>query len=127
MYAVKPGTRPVTESTLGLWTMIAIAVCVILVIVVVIDVSCYFMSGCGITMCICVRLCDRQPADADDTAELKETNKKNNDVEAPPTVLTHAPAAGHRDDRYHQSINQSINIQKNTATRSVTKTFAIFE
>jgi len=64
--------------------MIAIAVGVIVVIVIVIDVSCYFMSGCGITMCICIKLCDRQPAtdDADDTAELKQTNNRNNDVEA---------------------------------------------
>ena len=74
--------------------MIAIAVGVILVIAVVIDVSCYFMSGCGVTMCICVRLCDRQPPD-EDTAELKETNNRNNDVETTPQP---APAAVH-DDR----------------------------
>ena len=86
------------EPALGLWTMIAIAVGVVVVIAVVIDVSCYFMSGCGVTMCICVRLCDRQaPGDADDTAELKETNNKNNDVEATPVQpVLQAPA----DDRY---------------------------
>jgi len=78
--------------------MIAIAVGVIVVIAVVIDVSCYFMSGCGVTMCICVRLCDRQPADEDDTAELKETNNRNNDVEATPQQ---APAPAH-DDRYRR-------------------------
>ena len=95
---MKPGGRPVHEPALGLWTMIAIAVGVVVVIAVVIDVSCYFMSGCGVTMCICVRLCDRQaPGDADDTAELKETNNKNNDVEATPVQpVLQAPA----DDRY---------------------------
>jgi len=103
MGAVRPGTGPLLESKLGLWTMIAIAVGVILVIIIVIDVSCYFLSGCGITMCICVRLCDRQAADADDTAELKETNNRNNDVEAPTTQqqsqpVLHAPASQH-DDR----------------------------
>ena len=85
MSAVKPWMHPVRESSLGLWAMIAIAVGVIIVIVIVIDVSCYFLSGCGITMCICVKLCDRQSTDGDDTAELKETNNRNNDVEAPPT------------------------------------------
>ena len=99
-YTVKPGSRPVRESALGLWTMIAIAVGVILVIIIVIDVSCYFLSGCGITMCICVKLCDRQPAsDADDTAELKETNNRNNDVEAPPTQQQQP--ASHPPDTQH--------------------------
>ena len=101
MYAVNPSAEPVRQPSLGLWTMIAIAVGVILVIAVVIDVSCYFMSGCGVTMCICVRLCDRQPPDVDDTAELKETNR-NNDVEVAPVQpqqpVLQAPAAVH-DDR----------------------------
>ena len=105
MDAVKPETGSVRETTLGLWTMIAIAVGVIIVIIIVIDVSCYFLSGCGITMCICVKLCDRQPGDADDTAELKETNNRNNDVEAPPPaqqqqqqLSSNAPAT-QQDDR----------------------------
>jgi len=90
---VKPGVRAVEQSILTFWTMIAIAVGVILVILVVIDVSCYFMSGCGITMCICVNLCNRGSGDnADDTAELKETNNRNNDVEAPPPVQLQQPA-----------------------------------
>ena len=93
MAAVKPGAEAVHEPTLGLWTMIAIAVGVILVIIIVIDVSCYFLSGCGITMCICVKLCDRQGGDADDTAELKDKNNRNNDVEAPPTQQTATTAA----------------------------------
>jgi len=56
-------------------------------------------------MCICVKLCDRQPpSDADDTAELKETNNRNNDVEAPPThqqqqPASHAPAATQQHDK----------------------------
>jgi len=111
-HAVKPGGEAVRKSTLGLWTMIVIAAGVILVIIVVIDVSCYFLSGCGVTMCICVRLCDQQPADGDDTAELKDTNNRNNDVEAPPTQHLHQqlqPAA-QQDDRYGQYHNPQPQI-----------------
>jgi len=99
MNAVKPGSQSVRDSTLGLWTMIAIGVGVIIVLIIVIDVSCYFLSGCGITMCICVKLCDRQSSDADDTAELKETNNRNNDVEAPPTQQQQQPASHPPDDK----------------------------
>jgi len=128
MGAVKPGSRPVREAALGLWTMVAIAVGVILVIIIVIDVSCYFLSGCGITMCICVKLCDRQPTDADDTAELKETNNRNNDVEAPPTQqqqqqqpASHPPAT-QQDDRYNANNNNSYyyNYNNKSTTRAQT-------
>jgi hypothetical protein len=46
-------------------TVVGIVIGILLVIIIVVDVSCYFLSGCGLTMFICVRLCDRQPVDED--------------------------------------------------------------
>ena len=48
-------------------------------LLMVIDVSCYFINACGLTMCISVHLCGRQPPHTGTTGTKLQTTDDDND------------------------------------------------
>ena len=52
----------VSSAALGLsaGAIIGIVIAVLIVFLIIVDVSCYFMNGCGVLMCMCVHLCGKQ-------------------------------------------------------------------
>lgn len=56
-----PDGQPVLPAvaSLGTSVVVGIIIGVFVVFLLVVDISCYFVNGCGLTMCICVQLCGR--------------------------------------------------------------------
>jgi hypothetical protein len=70
---------------------IGVALGVFVIFIVVVDVSRYFLRGRGVTMFLCVTLCERKNRGSDDD----DDDKDNDDVEAGTvqvaTITTAAP------------------------------------
>jgi neurocan core protein len=63
----------VTAAGLDTGAVIGIVIVVFLIFLVIVDVSCYFMNGCGVLMCICVNLCGKpQPINKEKVMEEGE-------------------------------------------------------
>ena len=46
-------------ASIGTHIVIGIIIAIFVLFLIIIDISCYFINGCGLTMCICVQLCGR--------------------------------------------------------------------
>ena len=50
------------QSTLGTPVVIGLVIALFVVFLIIVDISCYFLNGCGLTMCMCVHLCGKEQA-----------------------------------------------------------------
>lgn len=46
-------------ASIGANLVIGIIIGIFVLFLIIVDISCYFINGCGLTMCICVQLCGR--------------------------------------------------------------------
>ena len=63
---------PSKQSAIGTGWVIFIVILVFLIFVVIVDVSCCFVSKCGVTMCIWSRVCGRKDSSKEKAMEAGE-------------------------------------------------------
>lgn len=82
-----PDGQPVLPAvaSLGTSVVVGIIIGVFVVFLLVVDISCYFVNGCGLTMCICVQLCGRTKPKMTPT-EIEEGESKEILKETPPDL-----------------------------------------